>query len=139
MKNLLLISILILSLLACKKTKFSPEGPTDVRVRNLSDVSFNEVIVRTSDNILDVDTIGNIGQGAVSEYSRFTKAHPKAEISARINVDGTMVKFSTGPVNYTYMHYIGLARITFEIYISNMNTRELTVSNLIPEEPLVLK
>ena len=36
MKKLFMVSILILSIVACKKTQFSPEGPIDVRVQNLS-------------------------------------------------------------------------------------------------------
>ena len=107
MKKLLIISLLLLSVLACKKKGFSPEGPTDVRIRNISDLVFTEVIVSTSEKTEDVDTLGNIDAGGVSAYSRFLKAYPKAEISAKINISGSLVKFSTGPVDYTYMQYIG--------------------------------
>ncbi|MCX6254864.1 MAG: hypothetical protein NTV31_10365 [Bacteroidia bacterium] len=139
MKKLILISFILLSVLACKKKEFSPEGPTDVRVRNLSDLTFNEVIVITSEKPEDIDTLGNIANGAESDYFRFEKAYPKAEISAKINIDGSLIKFSTGSVNYTYMQYIGQDRITFEVYISNMNNKELTISNLVLDEPLVLE
>ena len=139
MKNLIIFSFLILSVLACKKKEISPEGPTDVRIRNISDLTFNEVIVSTSEKSEDIDTIGFITRGSVSDYSRFTKAYPKAEISAKINVGGSLLKFSTGTVDYTYMQYVGQDRITYEVYISNMNNRELTISNVILEEPLVLK
>ena len=139
MKNLIIFSFLLLSVLACKKKEFSPEGPTDVRIRNISDLTFDEVIVSTSEKSEDIDTIGNINKGSVSDYFRFTKAYPKAEISAKINVGGSLLKFSTGSVNYTYMQYIGQDRITYEVYISSMNNRELTISNVILEEPLVLK
>ena len=139
MKNLIIFSFLLLSVLACKKKEISPEGPTDVRIRNISDLTFNEVIVSTSEKSEDIDTIGNIARGSVSDYSRFTKAYPKAEISAKINVGGSLLKFSTGTVDYTYMQYVGQDRITYEVYISNMNNRELTISNVILEEPLVLK
>jgi hypothetical protein len=139
MKKLIVISFILLTVLACKKKEFSPEGPTDVRVRNLSDLTFNEVIVSTSEKPEDIDTLGNIANGAESDYFRFEKAYPKAEISAKINIDGSLIKFSTGPVNYTYMQYIGQDRITFEVYISSMNNKELTISNLVLDEPLVLK
>lgn len=139
MKKLLIISLLLLSVLACKKKGFSPEGPTDVRIRNISDLVFTEVIVSTSEKTEDVDTLGNIDAGGVSAYSRFLKAYPKAEISAKINISGSLVKFSTGPVDYTYMQYIGQDKITYEVYISNLDKRELTISKVIPEEPLVLK
>jgi hypothetical protein len=132
MKRLLSVSLIILAIIACKKTEYSPEGPTDVRVRNLSDLTFTEVIVNTSGGI---DTLGDIGPGSVSEYFRFEKAYPKAEISATING----LTFSTGTVNYTYMQYLGQDRITYEVYISNMNNRELMINNVVIEEPLVLK
>lgn len=139
MKKLIIISLLLLSVLACKKKEFSPEGPTDVRIRNITEETFEEVIVSTSEKSADIDTLGNIAKGSVSDYFRFTKAYPKAQISAKINISGLLVKFSTGPVNYTYMQYIGQDRITYEVYISNMDNRELTISNVILEESLVLK
>lgn len=139
MKKLILVSLLVLSVLSCKKKEFSPEGPTDVRIRNISDMTFGEVIISTSEKDEDVDTIGNISSGSVSDYFRFKKAYPKAEISAIINIGGSPVTFSTGAVSYTYMQYIGQDRITYEVYISSVPNRELSISNVIPDEPLVLK
>jgi hypothetical protein len=139
MRKIILVSIIILSVLACKKTEFAPEGPTDVRIKNLSDVTFNEVIVSTSENAGDTIAYGSIPSGTKSDYIRFSKAYPKAEISAKISVNGSLVKFSTGPVDYTYMQYLGQDMITYEVYISNMNTHELTISNVVLDAPLVLK
>jgi hypothetical protein len=132
MKNAFILLLLLLTVATCKKTEFSPEGPTDIRVRNLSDMTFSEVIVNTS---VMADTLGLIGPGAVSDYFRFEKAYPKAEISAKING----LVYTTGPVNTTYMHYIGQDRITYEVYISNLANRELKISNLVIEEKLVLE
>jgi hypothetical protein len=129
MKKLILISIIILSVIACKKTKFSPEGPTDVRVKNLSTVAFTEVIVNTSGGI---DTLGNISAGSSSEYFRFEKAFPQAEITAKIN--GLI--YSTGTVNYNGMTYIGQAKITYEVYISDDTNRKLRISNCSLDAPL---
>jgi hypothetical protein len=139
MKKIIIISLILLSVLSCKKKHFSPEGPTDVRIRNISDQVFSEVVVSTSENAGDTIALGSIPSGSVSEYSRFKKAYPKAEISAKINIGGTIVKFSTGAVDYTYMQYIGQDRITYEVYISNPNNHVLTISNVIMEEPLKLK
>ena len=127
----LLYFLIIISLFACKKTEYDPEGPTDIRVRNLSNLTFTEVIVNTN---ADRDTIGDIGPTQLSEYFRFEKAYSKAEISATING----VVFSTGPINTTYMNTIGRNRITYEVFISNMANRELS-HIIIIEEPLVLK
>ena len=139
MKKIILLSFLLLSLLACKKKHFSPEGPTDVRVRNLSELTFTDVTVSTSEKQGDTLSFGNISSGSVSEYFRFKKAYPKAEISAKININGSLIEFSTGPVDYTYMQYIGQDKITFEVNISNPTNHILTISNVIEEEPLSLK
>jgi len=120
MKNIFLISTLILTLFACKKDKLSPVGPTDVRVRNLSDLPFVEVIVNTSGGI---NTLGDIAAKDTSGYFRFEKAYPKAEISAEINGE----TFSTGPVNYTFLTYIGQAKITYHVYVSSMPNKTLQI------------
>ena len=130
MKKLILISIIILSVVACKKTKFSPEGPTDVRVRNLTvDKTFNEVIVNTSSGI---DTLGNISPGGVSEYYRFDKAFNLAEITVKVN--GLL--FSTGTVDYYGRTYIGQAKITYEVFILDNGNRKLKISNCSLDAPL---
>lgn len=139
MKKLITVFLILLSVLACKKKEFAPEGPTDVRIRNISDLNFEEVIVKTSENPKDIDTLGTIAKASVSDYFRFTKAYPKAVISAKISTGGSLVKFSTGPVDFTYMQYIGRDKITFEVYISSISNKELIIGNVILEEELVLK
>jgi hypothetical protein len=129
MKKLFLISIIILSVIACKKTKFSPEGPTDVRVKNISDVAFTEVIVNTSGGI---DTLGNINTGGLSEYFRFDKAFPKAEITAKVN--GQV--FTTGSVDYNAMTYIGQAKITYTVFIKSIPDKTLEISEVTLDAPL---
>ena len=132
MKKLFFLFIISVAVISCKKTEFEPKGPTDVRVRNISDVTFSEVIVKIKE---EVDTLGTILAGEVSEYQRFETAFSFAEISARING----VLFSTGPVDYTYLHYMGQMRITYVVYISSMTNKELKIDDVITEEPLVLK
>jgi hypothetical protein len=139
MKKIILILFILIALSACRKKHFSPEGPTDVRIRNISDLSFSDVVVSTSEMAGDTIAFGSITSGSESGYSRFKKAYPKAEISAKINIGGTLVTFSTGPVDYTYMQYMGQDRITYEVYISSPTNHVLTISNVIVEEPLTVK
>lgn len=139
MRKIIIIPFLLLALLACKKKHFSPEGPTDVRLRNISDLEFDEVIISTSEKTGDTISFGDIESGKISDYFRFLKAYPKAEISAKINVKGSRIRYSTGPVDYTYMQYIGRSRITYEVNISDQTTHVLTISNVIEEEALDLK
>lgn len=128
MKKLLIISLIILSVVACKKTKYEPEGPTDVRVKNLSALPFTEVKVNISDTI---KIIGNITSGGFSPYIRFPKAFVKAEISAKVN--GLLL--STGVVDYTGLNYIGQSKITYEVKISSDNLK-LELQNCSLDAPL---
>jgi len=121
MKKLIIISIILLSVVACKKTKYSPEGPTDVRVKNLTTSPFTEVRVTIDDS---TKAMGDIINGGVSEYIEFHKAFPKAEITARI--EGVL--YTTGVVNTgksTTMTYIGQAKITYEVWILSANKLEI--------------
>ena len=132
MKKYLLLSLIVLSVAACKKTKFSPEGPTDVRIRNLTTYALTDLTV-------DIDTVvnyGNLNPQSTSEYIRFPKAYPKATISAKVNKDGSIVTLSTQKFDYTYMQFMGQMKITYEIFILQGNTFEVEV---IPDEPLVLE
>jgi hypothetical protein len=139
MKRYLIVFFIIVAVAACKKTKFEPEGPTDVRVKNLqSTETFSDVVIKTSgvrDTTGNIKKLGNISPGEVSGYQRVEIAFPKAEITAKVNGE----TFTTGPVNSTYMQYIGQMRITYEVYISNMTNKVLMVNDVIPEEPLPLK
>ncbi len=133
MKRVLILIAIAASLISCKKQEFEPEGPTDVRIRNLSDMDFNEVVVSNRDTTIAFGTI--LKQGGISGYFRFNKAYSLADITAKING----VTFSTDPVNYTYLDYKGQMRITYEVWISDYAKKKLAINNVIPEEPLVLK
>lgn len=125
MKKLILVLVIAISIAACKKTKFDPEGPTDVRVKNISDLPFSMVIVNTSGGI---DTLGNVLPGAFSDYARFDKAFIKAEISAKIN--GQV--YSTGGVDYRGLTYLGQVKMTYEVWISDFNNKKLDLKVVYP-------
>ena len=131
MKKLILILIIVLSVIACKKTEFSPVGPTDIRVRNLSDVTFNEVIVNTSDSLGNVG-FGSIGPGSESEYILFEKAYNVAEISAKIGE----TTYTSGSVDYTYLTVLGQGKFTYVVYVLTENPPKLKISEVIPDAPL---
>jgi len=79
-----------------------------------------------------IDTLGDIAAKDTSEYFRFEKAYPKAEIAAKINGE----IFSTGPVSYTYLTYIGQAKITYHVFISNMPDKKLEIHEVTLDAPL---
>jgi hypothetical protein len=130
MKKLLLITLLLPVLcFSCKKIVFSPEGPTDVRIRNLSGSALTEVVVRIKDEEIG---FGTIDKSNVSEYHRFKTAFPKACISAKIDLD----TISTGPVDFTYMNYFGQVRLTYDVIIENSR---LKINNVTLDSALELK
>ncbi len=132
MKKLLFLVLISVAAVACKKTEFEPKGPTDVRVRNISDVKFTEVTVKIDEESY---VLGDIPAGEVSAYQRYETAYPFVEISAKING----VLFSTGPVDNTYSQYMGLMKITYEVFIEKWDNKKLTIDRTIPDEALVLK
>jgi hypothetical protein len=136
MKKVVFIFIIAIFLVACKKTKFSSEGPTDIRVRNVqSTYTFTDVIVKSAggkDTTGNIKNLGSIAPGQLSQYKRFAIAFYRAEISAKINGE----TFSTGPINSTYWTYIGQDKITYEVYIKNETSKLLEISNYIDEAPI---
>ena len=132
MKKFLLLSIVLLAVLACKKTKFDPAGPTDVRIKNISDQTLTEVKVNIQGNIKNY---GVIGPQQISDYVRFDTAYVKAEITAKVNNE----TFSTGSVNYMGLTYQGQVRLTYVVWISDFTGKKLEINNVVLEEPLILE
>jgi len=124
----LLSTLIVLVLFSCKE-KTSPEGPTDIRVKNLSDVTFTSVTVNTSGGTNDYPELIS---GAFTEYKRFEKAYPIAEITAVIAGE----TYSTGPQNYNYQVVLGQGKFTYEVWIPISGHKTLAISRVIPEAPL---
>ena len=134
MKKILFSALIVLLAVSCKKTKFEPEGPTDVRVNNLTTFALTDLTV-------DIDTIvkyGDLAAQSLSEYIRFPKAYPKATIWAKINRNGTLVTCSTEIFDYTYMQYMGQMKITYEIFLPQPDKNVFEIQ-VVADEPLVLK
>lgn len=129
MKKILFVALILLVSLSCKKSKFSPEGPTDVRIRNLTTLAFYDLTV-------DIDTVVNYGDlnpQSATDYIRFSKAYPKATISAKIIKGESLVTFSTEIFDYTYMQYMGQMRITYEVFIPDMAKNEFHIEVILDE------
>jgi hypothetical protein len=128
MKRIIPLLVLIVVLSACKRTKIEPEGPTDVRVYNNTDQLFENVVVNTSGGEFN---FGTVNPDAYSQYHRYDKAYPKADISLSIRSSS----YSTPIQDYTYMQYMGQMKITYKIFISNESRRELD-TDVVPEGEL---
>lgn len=129
MRKIIFISALLLLAVSCKKIDKEPLGPTDIRIRNLTDLTMTELTVNTSGG---ENNYGTVGAGGTTDYFRFEKAYPKANISAIINGQ----KYKTDTAIYTWMQYLGVVKATYEIYIESESLKKLSISNVIMESSL---
>lgn len=129
MKKFCFLILVFLFVTACKKMEFTPEGPTDVRLRNLSGYDLNEVKIKIKEEEI---SFGRVERDSLSQYQRFKTAFPKAFISAEIE-DNII---TTGSVDFTYMNYFGLVRLTYDVIIENS---QLKINNVTLDSELEIK
>ncbi|HUW92197.1 MAG TPA: hypothetical protein VMV74_03455 [Bacteroidales bacterium] len=118
MKRIVIIVIMAALLVACKKTKFSPEGPTDIRIQNKTDQTFESITVTTTDDPAYEErafTYGSVTSGSYTNYHRFDIAYPEAIITLTIGA----VSYSTVIPEFRYLTYIGQDMVTYEITIQD--------------------
>jgi len=116
----------ILLVWGCRKK--SPEGPTDIRIRNLTTQVFDSVYVDTySGN----HTYGTIQPADTTDYKRYDKAYREAYIKLYIN----QVKYELIPVDYTYEVFLGQGKFTYELSIADSINHTLSI-HVVPEAPL---
>lgn len=129
---ILLVTILMLT--ACKKRSMTAEGPTDVRISNLTGQTIEEVTVTTTDDpsyTIRVHNFGPVAPGAVTDYFRFSIAYTEADITLKIGG----VTWSTPATQFDYLTYIGPDRITYRLTIADPVNHILDIETVI-EEPI---
>jgi len=129
---ILLVTVLLLT--ACKKRSMTEEGPTDVRISNLTGQTIENVTVTTTDDqaySTRVHNFGTIASGAVTEYFRFDIAYTEANITVKIGD----VTWSTPPSQFDYLTYIGPDRITYRLTVADPLNHMLDIETVI-EEPI---
>ena len=129
MKKLILFAGIIFIAFSCKKIDKEPIGPTDVRVRNITTEIMTNLSVNTFDSTYN---FGTLKSDSVTAYHLFSRAYPKANITAIING----LKYKTDTATYGWMQYMGQMKITYEIYIENDAQKKLKISRVIPESEL---
>jgi hypothetical protein len=130
--TLLLVTLILLT--ACKKRRLTPEGPTDVRIENLTGQTVDDLTVTTTDDpayAIRVHNYGTVAPGAVTEYFRFNIAYTEADITLKIGGE----TWSTPPAQFDYLTYIGTDRITYRLTVSDPVHRILDIETII-EEPI---
>ncbi len=127
-KSLLFIltaGFFLIAVISCKK---DPEGPSDIRIRNLTTSTFHEVTVNTSGGEYNY---GDVLPGKTTDYHRFDKAYRQAHITLKIDT----VQFELVPVDYTYEVPLGQGKFTYELSIADTAKHTLGI-HVIADAPL---
>lgn len=129
MKKFLHILIVIaVSLSSCSKKNQTPDGPTDIRIRNTTSSDFVNVVVKTED---ESHNYGDVNSYSESEYIRFEKAYPDSEIT--LSIGG--IEYTTGVPDNTYAVLLGQGKFTYDVWVAIEAQRKLD-SDVIPDAPL---
>ena len=85
MKKTIFLSIVLTAIVltSCKKTEYTSDGPTDIRIHNISSLTYDSVVVINT--LLESNEYGTVNPGAQTEYKRFEKAYPREQVNMYIN------------------------------------------------------
>lgn len=119
---------LVMVFQGCTKEKQTPDGPTDIRIRNITDVDFLNLTVNTGEQ---EHIFGDLIAHSETGYYRFEIAYPDAEITFTIGDN----QYSTGVPDNTYAVPLQQGKFTYEIWISNDSNRKVD-SKVIADAPL---
>lgn len=92
MKKIAFLSIMFTAIVltSCKKTKYTPDGPSDIRIHNVSLLAYDSVVIITS---WGNNEYGTVNPGAKTEYKRFEKAYPREQVN--MYIDSVSYEFPT--------------------------------------------
>ena len=84
MKKIVFLSIVFTAIVltTCKKDEYTPDGPTDIRIHNVSSLTYDSVVVSTS---WGINEYGTVNPGVKTEYKRFEKAYPREQVNMYID------------------------------------------------------
>ena len=112
----------------CTKEKQTPDGPTDIRIKNITDSGFINVTVNTGE---EEHIFGDVAAHSETGYYRYEIAYPDAEITFTIGDN----QYTTGVPDNTYAVPLQQGKFTYEVWISDEPNRKAD-SRVIADAPL---
>lgn len=84
MNKITFLSIVLTAIVltSCKKAEYTPDGPSDIRIHNVSSLTYDSVVVITS---WGNNEYGTVNPGVKTEYKRFEKAYPREQVNMYID------------------------------------------------------
>ncbi len=125
MRSLSLIFVVLFAFTSCSKKTMEPEGPTDLRITNVTDKIFSNVNVDTGGG---EHNFGDIAPHTSSEYFRFEKSYPDIEVV--LSIDG--VQYTNGEPDNTYAVYLGQIKTSYEVHPTTLGSGVLVVTIVYP-------
>ena len=123
MKKITFLSIVLTAIVltSCNKTEYTPDGPTDIRIHNVSSLTYDSVVVINT--LLESNEYGTVNPGAQTEYKRFEKAYPREQVNMYIDSvsyefppdDSVRVLLQQG--KFTYQLDVDTAAKTLSIHV----------------------
>ena len=85
MNKITILSLVLTAIVltSCKKTEYTPDGPTDIRIHNVSSLTYDSVVVINT--LMEINEYGTVNPGAQTEYKRFEKAYPREQVNMYID------------------------------------------------------
>ena len=123
----LLIVLTAIVLTSCKKTEYTPDGPTDIRIHNVSSLTYDSVVVINTS--LEENEYGTVNPGAKTEYKRFKKAYPKEQVN--MYIDSVSYKF---PPDDSIRVLLQQGKFTYQLDVDTV-AKSLSI-NVIADAPL---
>lgn len=77
------LALTVIFLVSCNKTEYTPNGPTDIRIHNVSSLTYDSVVVINT--LSESNEYGTVNPGAQTEYKRFEKAYPREQVNMYID------------------------------------------------------
>ena len=129
MNKIIFLSIVLTAmvLISCNKTEYTPDGPTDIRIHNVSSLTYDSVVVINTS--LEENEYGTVNPGAKTEYKRFKKAYPKEQVN--MYIDSVSYKF---PPDDSVRVLLQQGKFTYELYVDTV-AKSLNI-HVIADAPL---
>ncbi len=129
MNKITFLSIVLTAIVltSCKKNEYTPDGPTDIRIHNVSSLTYDSVVVINT--LWEENEYGTVNPGAKTEYKRFEIAYPKEQVN--MYIDSVSYKF---PPDDSIRVLLQQGKFTYELYV---DTAAMSLSiHVIADAPL---
>jgi hypothetical protein len=129
MNKITFLSIVLTAIVltSCKKNEYTPDGPTDIRIHNVSSLTYDSVVVINT--LWEENEYGTVNPGAKTEYKRFEIAYPKEQVN--MYIDSVSYKF---PPDDSIRVLLQQGKFTYELDVDTV-AKSLSI-NVIADAPL---